>query len=61
MERNYSVTGFCPKVNKDIKVSVTYIFNTDVWEKGISESPCSSPCKDECPILASAPDELKSI
>lgn len=61
MERKYSVTGFCPKANKDIKVSATYVFNTNVWEKGISELPCSSPCKDECHILASAPDELRSI
>ena len=44
MERKYSVTGFCPKANKDIKVSATYVFNTNVWEKGISELPCSSPC-----------------
>lgn len=30
MERKYSVTGFCPKANKDIKVSATYVFNTNV-------------------------------
>lgn len=61
MEKKYRATGFCPKASKDIEVSVTYILNTNCWEKGISEPPCSSPCEDECPILASAPDELKNI
>ena len=41
MEKKYRATGFCPKASKDIEVSVTYIFNTNCWEKGISEPPCS--------------------
>lgn len=61
MEKEYHVTGFCPKANKDIEVSALYIFNTNLWEKGTGEPPCASPCEGGCPILASAPDELKSI
>lgn len=38
MERKYSVTGFCPKANKDIKVSATYVFNTNVWKKALANS-----------------------
>ena len=61
MEKVHHMTGFCPKKNKDVTVAVTYVFNTDSWEKGISETPCSSPCEEGCPILDSAPTELKSI
>lgn len=61
MEQKYLVTDFCPKQGKNINVSVTYIFNTDCWEKGISEPPCSNPCKDGCPILANAPQELDAL
>ena len=54
MQKAHYVTGFVQK-------KVTYIFNMDSWEKGISELPCISPCENGCPILASAPNELKSI
>ena len=61
MEKCHKVSGFCPKLGKELTVSVTYIFNTDCWEKGISEPPCSNPCEGECPILASAPAELDNL
>lgn len=61
MQKAHYVTGFCPKENKNIQLAVTYIFNMDSWEKGISELPCISPCENECPVLASAPNELKGI
>lgn len=61
MQRTYQVTGFCPAKGKEVPVSVTYVFDTDRWEKGISEPPCTSPCSDGCPILNSAPRELHSL
>ena len=61
MQNAHYVTGFCPKENKNIQLAVTYIFNMDSWEKGISELPCISPCENGCPVLVSAPNELKSI
>lgn len=61
MEKKHRVSGFCPSQNKEISVSVTYVFNFDCWEKGISELPCSNPCSDECPIVRSAPDEIENI
>ena len=43
MEKYYKVSGYCPKLGKELTASVTYIFNTDCWEKGISEPPCANP------------------
>lgn len=61
MEKCYKVSGYCPKLGKELTASVTYIFNTDCWEKGISEPPCANPCEGGCPILASAPAELDNL
>lgn len=61
MEKLYPVTGFCPKRNKDIRVNALYIYDYDHWEKGVPEPPCSFPCEDGCPILASAPAELRHL
>ena len=58
MEKYYKVSGYCPKLSKELTASVTYIFNTDCWEKGISKPPCANPCEDGCPILASLQPSL---
>lgn len=43
MEKLHVVTGYCPVLRKDITCMVTYIFNVDSWEKGISEPPMLYP------------------
>lgn len=61
MQKTHVVTGFCPKLKRQLRASILYIFNGDSWEKGICDTPCSSPCDGECPILEGAPDELDTL
>ena len=61
MKKIHTVKGFCPVKGKNILVKVTYVFNLNRWEKGICEPPCSHICENGCPILDSAPDELRDL
>lgn len=61
MEKDYSWIGYCPVKGKELTFPITYVFNYDCWEKGTGKCPYSSSCNVECPVVDSAPDELKNL
>ena len=61
MTKTHIVTGFCPVKKAIVSVPIPYIFDGFVWDKGIGACPHAFNCKEDCPVITSAPAELANL